>query len=344
MRIIDLRSDTVTKPTAAMRDAITHAEVGDDVYGEDPSVNRLQELAADAVGMQAALFVPSGTMANQIAIGLHTQPGDVVLAGHNSHILLFEGGGAAALSGVQIQTLGKGGLFDEGDVFAAAAEDDIHCAPTTLLALENTHNMAGGRIWPLDQLTRVVAAARARAMAVHLDGARLFNAAVGSGVPANEIASHFDTVSFCLSKGLAAPVGSMICGSTARIKRADRARKRLGGGMRQAGFLAAAGSYALEHHVERLAEDHDNARRLAKGLAGLGLEIEGTPETNIVMLRTKRADALIEALSERELLLSDMGPNRVRAVTHINVDSEAIDEALRRIADALKSEELGAGS
>lgn len=336
--VIDLRSDTVTKPTAAMRAAIADAEVGDDVYGEDPAVNRLQELAAAAVGMPAALFVPSGTMANQIAIALHTQPGDVVLAGHNSHILLFEGGGAAALAGVQIQTLGRGGLFDEADVIAGAAEDDIHCAPTTLLALENTHNMAGGLIWPLDRLTRVVTAARSRGMAVHLDGARLFNAAVAAGVPADQIAGHFDTVAFCLSKGLGAPVGSVICGSAEQIARANRIRKRLGGGMRQAGFLAAAGSYALQHNIERLAEDHDNARRLAKGLAALGLEgLEGTPETNIVMFTTQRSDALIQELGARDVLVADMGPNRIRAVTHLDVSSEAIDEALRRIADALKS-------
>jgi threonine aldolase len=337
VNVIDLRSDTVTRPTAEMRRAIAEAEVGDDVYGEDPSVLRLQQIAADVVGMEAALFVPSGTMANQIAIGLHTQPGDVVLAGRNSHILLFEGGGAAALSGVQIQTLGTDGLFDEDDVLAAAAVDDIHCPPTTLLSLENTHNAGGGRVWPLDRLTRVADAARARKMAVHLDGARLFNAVIASGVRAAELAKPVDTLSFCLSKGLGAPVGSLICGSASDIARADRARKRLGGGMRQAGFLAAAGIYALEHHIDRLAHDHDNAKRLAKGLEDLGLAVERAPETNIVMFQTPGAPALVDSLRARGVLVSSMGPNRIRAVTHLDVETRAIDEALRLVAAALRA-------
>ena len=333
---IDLRSDTVTQPTPAMRAAISTAEVGDDVYGEDPTTNRLQEVAAEMLGMESALFVPSGTMANQIGIGIHTRPGDVVLAGQYAHILLFEGGAAAALSGVQIQTIGGSGLFSPDDVAAAAAIDDIHCAPTTLLALENTHNMSGGRVWPLDRLADAVAAARERGMATHLDGARLFNAAIASGVAVAEYASHFDTVAFCLSKGLGAPVGSLLCGRAEHIARADRARKRLGGGMRQVGFLAAAGLHALEHHVERLAEDHDNARRLAKGLAGIGIEVEGTPETNIVMFSAANAAALSRTLQKRGVLVSVMTARRIRAVTHLDVDAAAIDRALEEIAKALQ--------
>jgi threonine aldolase len=333
---IDLRSDTVTQPTHAMRAAIASAEVGDDVHGEDPTTNRLQERAADLLGMQAALFVPSGTMANQIGIGIHTRPGDVVLAGQYAHILLFEAGGAAALSGVQIQTIGGNGLFSPDDVAAAAAVDDIHCPPTTLLALENTHNMSGGRVWPLDRLAGVVATARELGMATHLDGARLFNAAIASGVSAAEYASHFDTVAFCLSKGLGAPVGSLLCGSALHIARADRARKRLGGGMRQVGFLAAAGLYALEHHVERLAEDHDNASRLAKGLEGLGIEVEAPPESNIVMFSVPDAAAICQALQKRGVLLSGMTTRRIRAVTHLDANAAAIDTALERIAGVLR--------
>ena len=333
---IDLRSDTVTQPTPAMRAAISTAEVGDDVYGEDPTTNRLQEVAAEMLGMESALFVPSGTMANQIGIGIHTRPGDVVLAGQYAHILLFEGGAAAALSSVQIQTIGGSGLFSPDDVAAAAAIDDIHCAPTTLLALENTHNMSGGRVWPLDRLADAVAAARERGMATHLDGARLFNAAIASGVAVAEYASHFDTVAFCLSKGLGAPVGSLLCGRAEHIARADRARKRLGGGMRQVGFLAAAGLHALEHHVERLAEDHDNARRLAKGLAGIGIEVEGAPETNIVMFSAANAAALSRTLQKRGVLVSAMTARRIRAVTHLDVDAAAIDRALEEIAKALQ--------
>ena len=333
---IDFRSDTVTKPTPAMRAAIANAEVGDDVYREDPSANQLQELAAEMLGMQAALFVPSGTMANQIGIGIHTRPGDVVLAGQFAHILLFEAGGAAALSGVQIQTIGSTGLFSPNDVAAGAAVDDIHCPPTTLLALENTHNMAGGRVWPLDQLTDVVGAAREQGMATHLDGARLFNASVASGVSVAEYASHFDTVAFCLSKGLGAPAGSLICGSADHIARANRARKQLGGGMRQVGFLAAAGLHALQHQVERLARDHDNARRLAKGLEEMGVAVEATPETNIVMFSTPNPGALIRGLRKRGVLVSATTAQRIRAVTHLDVDATAIDTALERIANALR--------
>jgi threonine aldolase len=260
---IDLRSDTVTRPTVAMREAMARAETGDDVYGEDPEVNRLQARAAALVGKEAALFVPSGTMGNQVCIRTLTRHGDVMLAGEGAHVLRFEVGGAAALAGVQIQTIGAGGLFDADDVRAAVHPDEQHFAPTRLVAVENTHNTAGGRVFPLETVRAVAAAARERGLALHLDGARLWNAVVATGVPAREWAEPFDTVTFCLSKGLGAPVGSLVCTSAERMRDVHRARKMLGGGMRQVGMLAAAGLYALEHHVERLADDHRNARRLA---------------------------------------------------------------------------------
>src|SRR5512139_2042145 len=266
MKTIDLRSDTVTRPTPAMREAIAHAEVGDDVYGEDPTVAALQQRAAALLGKEAALFVPSGTMANQVSIRALTRHGDVVLAGDGAHILRYESGAPAAISGVQVKTIGSGGLFDADDVAAAIHPLEHHFAPTTLVACENTHNAAGGRVFPYAQLRRVADAARDRGLRMHLDGARLFNAVTATGVPAATWAEPFDTVSFCLSKGLGAPAGSLVCASAEIIDRVHRFRKMLGGGMRQAGILAAAGLYALTHHVERLAEDHVNARRLADGL------------------------------------------------------------------------------
>ena len=257
---IDLRSDTVTQPTQAMREAIARAEVGDDVYGEDPTTNQLQEVAAQRLGKEAALFVPSGTMANQVAVALHTRPGDVVLASAGAHLLLYEAGGGAALSGVQIATLGREGVFDADDLAGAIPPADPHLAPVGLVAVENTHNTAGGRIFPIETLRELAEGAKAHEIPLHLDGARLFNASVASGIPPETWAEPFDTVGFCLSKGLGAPVGSLLCGSRELIDRAQRVRKMLGGGMRKTGFLAAAGLHALEHHVERLAEDHALAR------------------------------------------------------------------------------------
>ena len=337
MRTLDFRSDTVTRPTAAMREAMARAEVGDDVYGDDPTVNRLQEVAAERLGMEAALFVPSGTMGNQVCIRTMTRHGDVVLAGHGAHVLRFEAGGAAALAGVQIETIGSGGFFDADDLAAAIAPDEQHYAPTTLVTVENTHNTAGGRVFPLEAVRAVGEKAAERGLARHLDGARLFNAVVATGVPAREWAAHFDTVTFCLSKGLGAPVGSIVCGSAERIARIHRARKLLGGGMRQVGILAAAGLHSLEHHVDRLADDHANATRLAEGLAALGLELVAHPETNMVYFRVDDVMGFLRETRARGLWINPIDPEVFRAVTHLDLDADDIEDALGRLAEALKA-------
>jgi threonine aldolase len=316
-----------------MRDAIARAEVGDDVYGEDPTVNRLQEVAADLLGMEASLFVPSGTMGNQASLRALTRPGDIVLAGENAHVLLYEAGGPWALLGLRVQTIGDGGLFDAVDVRAAVTPDEVHFAPTRVVTVENTHNYAGGRVFPLAQLKEVAAAARERKLYLHMDGSRIFNAVIATGVPAATWVAPFDTVTFCLSKGLGAPVGSLVCGSAEVIRLVHRARKLLGGGMRQAGVLAAAGLYALEHHVERLAEDHANARRLAVGLGELGFSVEGPPETNIVVFDVEDTLGFIRATRARDLLINPMAEGRFRAVTHLDVSEADVDEALTRIAE-----------
>ncbi len=336
MAIIDLRSDTVTKPTPAMREAMATAEVGDDVYGEDPSVNRLQQTAARRVGKEAGLFVPSGTMGNQAAIHPFTRPGEVVLAGEGAHLLLYEAGAPAALSGVQVQTIGRGGFFDGADVRAAVHPDESHFAPTRVVAVENTHNRAGGRIFPLAQIKDVAEAAREHDLHLHLDGARLFNAVVATGTAASAWAEPFDTLTFCLSKGLGAPVGSVICGSAEAIRRIHRARKMFGGGMRQAGILAAAGLYALEHHVERLADDHVHARRLAEGLEALGFRVDPAPETNMVMFDVEDTAGFLRETRARDLLIDPMAEGRFRAVTHLGVSASDVEEALGRLADLAK--------
>jgi threonine aldolase len=314
-----------------MREAMARAEVGDDVYGEDPSVNRLQERVAARLGKPAALFFPSGTMANQAALRAHTRPGDVVIAARDAHVLRAEAGAAAALSGLQIKTIGRAGCFAGEQVRAALQGGDVHVAPTTLLAVENTHNASGGRVFPPELLADATRAAREAGLALHLDGARLWNAAIASGRSEAELAAPFDSVSVCLSKGLGAPVGSLVAGSFELIERLLRIRKRLGGGMRQAGVLAAAGLFALEHHVARLAEDHANARRLAHGLAELGLEVEGTPETNILMFRVANETAFQREARARGVLLSRPDPGRLRAVTHLDVSAADVDEALDRL-------------
>jgi threonine aldolase len=275
-------------------------------------------------------------MANQAALRALTQPGDVVLGGAGCHILRYESGAAAALSGVQIQTLGSGGLFDADDLLAALPPSDHHYAPVTTVAIENTHNASGGRIFPFDAVRAIVAAARARGLKLHLDGARLWNAVVASGIDAARWADGFDTVSFCLSKGLGAPVGSLVCGSVEVVDRVHRVRKMLGGGMRQAGLLAAAGLYALEHHVERLAHDHRNARRLADGLSALGLTVDPPPQTNIVMFGGADVGRLWSALLERGVLINPVDRVRFRAVTHLNVTAEDIDDVLGRFGEALR--------
>jgi threonine aldolase len=330
MHTIDLRSDTVTKPTPAMREAMAKAAVGDDVYGEDPSVNALQERVAALLGKQGALFFPSGTMANQASLRVHTRPGDVVLASRECHILKYEGGAAAALSGLHIHTLGSGGAFDAAELRAALPPNDPHFAPATLVAIENTHNVAGGTIFPAEALARVVAAAREAELALHLDGARLWNAAIASGRTLADLAAPFDTVSVCLSKGLGAPVGSLVAASQPLVARLRRARKQLGGGMRQAGVLAAAGLYAIEHHVERLRDDHANARRLAAGLAALGFETSA-PQTNIVLFRTEDAAQFARAARERGVWVGPRDASWLRAVTHLDVSADDVDDALARL-------------
>ncbi len=333
MKTIDLRSDTVTRPTREMREAMVRAEVGDDVYGEDPTVNRLQERAAELLGKEGALFVPSGTMANQAAIQTLTRHGDVVLAGDGAHLLLYESGGPAALAGVQVQTIGSGGLFDGQDVRAAIHPDEAHYAPTRAVTVENTHNRAGGRVFPLERIKDVAAVARERGLGLHLDGARLWNAVVATGTPAAAWAEPFDTVTFCLSKGLGAPVGSLVCGSREQVREMHRARKILGGGMRQVGILAAAGLHALEHHVERLADDHANARRLAAGLERLGFAVDPAPETNMVMFDVQDTPGFLQATQKRDLLINPMDEGCFRAVTHLDVSEADIDEAISRLKE-----------
>jgi len=333
---IDLRSDTVTRPTQAMREAMAWAEVGDDVYGEDPSVNRLQNRAADLTGKEAALFVPSGTMANQIAVRAWTEPGDALLAARDAHVYLYEGGGAAALSGVQASLLGSDGLFGLAELKQAALPEDIHFARTRLVCLENTHNRSGGRIFPRADMEAIGKWVHEQGWVLHLDGARVFNASIASGDTVEQIARPFDSISFCLSKGLGAPVGSLICGSREFIQEALRIRKLFGGGMRQAGVIAAAGLYALDHNVERLAEDHAKALHLAEGLDEFsGITVLRQPETNIVVFQADNVAELYSEAREQGVQLSLMDAHTLRAVTHMNVSDEEIDSALGILRTAL---------
>ena len=341
---IDLRSDTVTRPSPEMRRAMAEAPVGDDQYGEDPSVNRLQQRITGLLGKEAALFVPSGTMANQIALKLLTRPGDEVIVGEAAHMMWHESGAGAANSGVQFTAIGRGGLFTAED-FRAAAKPPGHIVlpPTGLVAIENTHNLGGGVVFPQEEAAEICAAARAAGIASYLDGARLFNASVASGVGLADLARPFDLVSVALSKGLGCPVGSVLAGSAAEIARAVRARRMFGGAMRQSGILAAAGLYALDHHVARLAEDHVNARAIAERLAGLaGLVLDlATVETNIIVfhLAPGMQDAAAVAARAREagVLVSALGPRTVRAVTHRDVSAEACRRAADRIAAVVTS-------
>ncbi|WNG15000.1 threonine aldolase family protein [Cystobacter fuscus] len=340
MKPIDFRSDTVTKPTAAMRRAMAEADVGDDIYGEDPTVRRLEERIAEVLGLPAALYVPSGTQANQIAMGLHCRQGDEVLAEANSHIFHYESGALSGLWGVQPAPLaGSDGLVTAEQVTAAVRTDFVG-PRSRLLSLENTHNRSGGRVWPLALFRSVVEAGRKAGLAVHLDGARLFNAAVATGMPASAWASLTDTTAVCFSKGLGAPVGSAILGSREFIDEARRLRKRLGGAMRQVGILAAGALYGLEHHVERLAEDHVHARRLAAGLAELpGVKV--TPaqvETNMVVAEFPLpVREMLGKLAAHGVLAGSTGtgPHAVRLVTHLDVSSADVDEGLARIRRAL---------
>jgi threonine aldolase len=338
---IDLRSDTVTRPTTAMRRAMAEAEVGDDVYGEDPTVRRLEERVAELLGVEAALFVPSGSMANQIAIALHTRPGDEVLAGAGSHSFRFESGATPVLSGTQMCILPGDGRFDAEAIREAFKPDNHLQPPTRLVIVENTHNLGGGLVWERGVLAGVLAAARALGLAVHLDGARLWNAAVATGASERELAAGFDTVSVCLSKGLGAPVGSLVAGARVHIDRAHRLRKMFGGAMRQVGILAAAGLHALEHHRARLAEDHAHAALLADALAGVpGLAIDrARVQTNIVVAQVAPelggAAALAERAARHGVKVGALGPRLLRMVTHLDVDRAACERAaqlLRRTA------------
>jgi len=337
---VELRSDTFTRPTPAMRQAMASAEVGDDVWGEDPTARALEARAAELLGKEAALFVSSGTMANQIALLVHCRPGDEVIVGRGAHVRLYESGAGAAWAGVQFAEIGAAdGTFDASELEAAILPADRNLPRTRLVALENTHNRGGGRIWPREPMAAVVDRARARGLALHLDGARIWNAAVASGISERELAAPFDTVSACFSKGLGAPVGSVIAGAREAIDRALRLRKMLGGGMRQVGVLCAAALHALEHHRARLAEDHDNARRLAHGLTAIdGVRADpARVETNIVMFEVQPISAaeLSRRLAERGVRVAAIEPQRLRAVTHLDVDAAGIDRALEAVRAAL---------
>jgi len=328
---IDLRSDTVTQPTAAMRAAMAAAEVGDDVFHDDPSVNALQERIAALLGKEAALFVPTGTQSNLCGLMAHCERGEEYIVGQMAHTYRWEGGGAAVLGSIQPQPLQQqaDGSIPIADIAAAIKPDDAHFARTKLLTLENTW---GGQVLPLDYIAQATAFARSKGLATHLDGARLFNAAVAGGGDAQAqalaIAQHFDSVSVCFSKGLGAPVGSALVGSKALIARAHRIRKMLGGGMRQAGVLAAAASHALDHHIERLAEDHANARALAEGLQGLPGVTVTPPQTNILFvdLAPERAAGVVERLRAAGVLCT--GLYKLRFVTHLDVSAADIARAL----------------
>ncbi len=345
--MMDLRSDTVTRPTPAMRRAMAEAEVGDDVLGDDPTIRALELRTAELLGKEASVFVPSGTMANQIAIGIHAEPGDEVLCGARSHISVWEGGVIARLSGATARPFeGDAGLITVDDLREAIRPDDPHYVRTRLVCLENTHNRAGGRIHPIEGIAAISQWARAHELRMHLDGARLMNAVVASGVSASEWAQHFDTVSLCFSKGLGAPVGSALAGSAEMIRRARRLRKLFGGGMRQAGILAAAAIYALENHVDRLADDHANARRIAEAVEDTeGLSLESGPvETNLIWIRVDpslgTAAEVAAYLRSHGVLVSVLGAQILRACTQLDVSEEQADRAadlIRRIEPAMIS-------
>lgn len=336
MNFIDLRSDTVTQPTPAMRAAMASAPVGDDVFGEDPTINRLQEMAAEKVGKEAGLFIPSGTMGNLIALLAHCGRGDEMIVGAQSHIVFYEGGGASYLGGIhsrQVREQPDGALALE-DIEALIRPEDVHQPPTRLIAIENTHNRCGGTFQSPQYIRSLADFAHARGLVVHMDGARLFNAAAAQNVDARELSGPVDSVTFCLSKGLCAPVGSVLCGSAAFIARARHIRKHLGGGMRQAGVIAAAGIVALENMVERLVEDHARARNLAEGLSEIPqIKLDKMPPTNMVFFSLADSVRLtveqIEAqMKERGILVEAMGKRRFRLVTHYWIDDAAVEKTV----------------
>lgn len=340
--IVDLRSDTVTRPTPAMRQAIATAEVGDNVLGDDPTVLELERRVAQIMNKPAARFVPSGTMANQTAIRAHTEPGDEVICHEGSHIIHYETGSPAALSGVMIRPLnGAHGQFDADDVVSAVRPRSMHFPNSALVIIENTHNRGGGSVWALERVAAVSKAAHDHGLKLHLDGARIWNACVASGRQPAEYAQHFDTVSCCFSKGLGAPVGSAVAGDEASMARVDRFRKMFGGTMRQSGILAAACLHALDHHRERLADDHANAAMLAKALAAIpGVTVPHTVETNIVLFDLDAplgtAAEVCAKLRERGVWMLPNLPRRVRAVCHLDTPRPLVERAIDVLRDVLR--------
>lgn len=339
--MIDLRSDTVTLPGDGMREAMARAELGDDVYGEDPTINRLQERAAKLMGKEDALYVPSGSMANLVAVLTHTSSGDSVILGENAHSWLYESGAISALAGVLPIIAGEGGAFTWEDVEKNAKGGNIHMAPTTLVMMENTQNAGGGIVFPQKDVKEICENSRAWGFKTHMDGARIFNAAIATGISATELAEPMDSISFCLSKGLGAPVGSVLCGPAEFIGRGRRMRKMLGGAMRQAGVLAAAGLYALDHNVERLVEDHDHARLLGEGLVeidGLKIELKNVQSNMVFVEMAKDGMNALEyaaKLKERGVLVNALGKTSLRAVTHLGITREDIKKAIEVFESAL---------
>ncbi len=346
--MIDLRSDTATRPTPAMRRAIAEAEVGDEQKREDPTVNALEERAAALLGQEAAVFLPTATMANQIALRVLSEPGDEVLAEADAHVFRYELGGPAVHSGLAMKAItGERGLFGPEEVRAVVSHPgDIHMAPSRILCLENTHNGGGGKVWPIGLVREVCAEARRLGLAVHLDGARLMNAVVASGTPAAEYGREFETVTLCLSKGLGCPLGALVAGSAGRMAKARRFKHLFGGAMRQAGIVAAAGVYALDHNVERLADDHANARRLAEGLAAAGLPVDPAEvETNFVLLDAGALGLTVDEAAARlreEGVLLSFATRRgfLRAVTHLDVSADDVEQAIEGAARALAKASL----
>ncbi len=344
--VVDLRSDTVTKPTPAMRRAMAEAEVGDDVLGDDPTVIELERRSAELLGKEAALFVTSGTMGNNLAINVQTRPGNEILCDWDSHSLCYEAGAPSALSGVQTRPYrSRRGIPDVREIESNIHEESLHGAGTTLILVENTHNRQGGAVVPLSVMRELYALSQSRGVRVHLDGARLFNAAIATGIPAREFAAYADSVTFCLSKGLGCPVGSVLCGNQTFIDRARRVRKMFGGGMRQSGILAACGLIALDTMIDRLAVDHANARMLAEGIAGapgIIVEIEAVDieavQTNMVYIDTESpAAAVVERLAQRSILCLSTAAHRIRMVTHNDVDGEDIARAIAAIHECVQS-------
>ena len=339
--MIDLRSDTVTQPTEDMRKAMMTAPVGDDVLGDDPTVSALEAYVAELLGKEAAVYMPSGTMTNQVALRSHTQPGDEVILEAEAHIYYYEGGGPAALSGLSCRLLpGKGGVFSAAAVEQSLRPADPHFPQTRLVCVENTHNRSGGRIFPIGTIWEIAEVCKQHNLQLHLDGARFWNACIATGLTEADYAAPFDTVSVCFSKGLGAPVGSALVGSAETMAKARRFRKMFGGGMRQAGIIAAGALYAVEKQRDRLAEDHENAQRLAQGLASIvGIEIDmSSVQTNIVNfdLPEYLADDVAKNLAQRDVAVLATGPHRIRAVTNLMVTRSQIDLALEAIAQSIK--------